>query len=109
LLVIVGTYLMHSPYDNSKFAMGALTAAVIRSGRAMAPLAQIANLAIRYQQAKVGMQCLHSIIDRKIERDPEREYISLEHVAGELNLQQVSFKYQDDTPEVVKGVQLQLK
>ncbi|WP_168415345.1 ATP-binding cassette domain-containing protein, partial [Acinetobacter indicus] len=109
LLVIVGTYLIHSPDANSKITMGALIAAVILSGRALAPLAQIANLAIRFQQAKVGMQGLQSIIDRKIERDPEREYISLEHVAGELNLQQVSFKYQDDTPEVVKGVQLQLK
>ncbi len=109
LLVIVGTYLIHSPDANSKITMGALIAAVILSGRALAPLAQIANLAIRFQQAKVGMQGLQSIIDRKIERDSEREYISLDRVDGELNLQQVSFKYQDDTPEVVKAVNLQLK
>ena len=74
LLVVVGTYLIHSSGPNSKITMGALIAAVILSGRALAPLAQIANLAIRFQQAKVGMQGLQSIIDRKIERDPERVF-----------------------------------
>ena len=102
ILVIVGTYLIHSPDANSKITMGALIAAVILSGRALAPLAQIASLAIRFQQAKVGMQGLQSIIDRKIERHPDRQYISLDHVAGELKFQNVSFKYQPDTPEVLQ-------
>lgn len=109
ILVIVGTYLIHSPDANSKITMGALIAAVILSGRALAPLAQIASLAIRFQQAKVGMQGLQSIIDRKIERHPDRQYISLDHVAGELKFQNVSFKYQPDTPEVLQALNLQIK
>ncbi|WP_100242239.1 type I secretion system permease/ATPase [Acinetobacter tandoii] len=108
ILVIVGTYLIHSPDPNHKITMGALIASVILSGRALAPLAQISSLAIRFQQAKIGLQGLQSIIERKIERDPDRQYISLDQVKGELKFQQVSFKYQQDIPAALKALNLHI-
>ncbi|TCB38253.1 type I secretion system permease/ATPase [Acinetobacter sp. ANC 4910] len=106
ILVIVGTYLIHSPDPNHKITMGALIASVILSGRALAPLAQISSLAIRFQQAKIGLQGLQSIIERKIERHPDRQYISLDRVNGELKFQNVCFKYQKDIPPALKGLNL---
>lgn len=108
ILVIVGTYLIHSPDPNHKITMGALIASVILSGRALAPLAQISSLAIRFQQAKIGLQGLQSIIERKIERHPDRQYISLDQVNGELKFQNVCFKYQTDIPPVLKGLNLNI-
>lgn len=108
ILVIVGTYLIHSPDPNHKITMGALIASVILSGRALAPLAQISSLAIRFQQAKIGLQGLQSIIERKIERHPDRQYISLDQVNGELKFQNVCFKYQTDIPPVLKGINLNI-
>lgn len=108
ILVIVGTYLIHSPDPNHKITMGALIASVILSGRALAPLAQISSLAIRFQQAKIGLQGLQSIIERKIERHPDRQYISLDQVNGELKFQNVCFKYQKDIPPVLKGLNLNI-
>ena len=108
ILVIVGTYLIHSPDPNHKITMGALIASVILSGRALAPLAQISSLAIRFQQAKIGLQGLQSIIERKIERDPDRQYISLDQVKGELKFQQVGFKYQQDIPAALKALNLNI-
>lgn len=108
ILVIVGTYLIHSPDPNHKITMGALIASVILSGRALAPLAQISSLAIRFQQAKIGLQGLQSIIERKIERHPDRQYISLDQVKGELKFQQVSFKYQQDIPAALKALNLNI-
>ncbi|PWB13110.1 type I secretion system permease/ATPase [Acinetobacter sp. AM] len=108
ILVIVGTYLIHSPDPNHKITMGALIASVILSGRALAPLAQISSLAIRFQQAKIGLQGLQSIIERKIERHPDRQYISLDQVSGELKFQNVCFKYQTDIPPVLKGINLNI-
>ena len=108
ILVIVGTYLIHSPDPNHKITMGALIASVILSGRALAPLAQISSLAIRFQQAKIGLQGLQSIIERKIERHPDRQYISLDQVKGELKFQQVSFKYQQDIPAALKSLNLNI-
>jgi ATP-binding cassette subfamily C protein LapB len=108
ILVIVGTYLIHSPDPNHKITMGALMASVILSGRALAPLAQISSLAIRFQQAKIGLQGLQSIIERKIERHPDRQYISLDQVNGELKFQNVSFKYQQDIPPALKGLNLNI-
>lgn len=108
ILVIVGTYLIHSPDPNHKITMGALMASVILSGRALAPLAQISSLAIRFQQAKIGLQGLQSIIERKIERHPDRQYISLDQVNGELKFQNVSFKYQQDIPPALKALNLNI-
>ena len=50
-LVLVGTHLIHSQNTGDQITMGALMAAVILSGRALAPLGQIAGLATRYQSA----------------------------------------------------------
>lgn len=44
LLVILGTYLIHSDDPHNRITMGALIAAVILSGNALAPLGKIASL-----------------------------------------------------------------
>lgn len=55
-LVIVGTFLIHSNNPADQISMGALIASVILSGRALAPLGQIAGLATRYQSAKHALE-----------------------------------------------------
>ncbi|MDO5686848.1 MAG: type I secretion system permease/ATPase [Neisseria sp.] len=105
-LVLVGTYLIHNPDPAGKITMGALIAAVILSGRALAPLAQIAGLATRYQQAVVALKGVNGIIERKIDRDPERNYITLNPVQGGIQFANVGFKYQEDGPTVINNLNL---
>lgn len=95
-LVVVGTYLIHSDDINQKISMGALIAAVILSGRALAPLGQIANLAVRFQQAWLALKGVNQIIQRPVERDPSRNYITLSNVQGNIRFESVSFAYQQD-------------
>ena len=71
-LVLLGTYLIHAENPAERITMGALIAAVILSGRALSPLSQIAGLATRFQQAKLALEGVNNIVQRPIERDPER-------------------------------------
>lgn len=108
-LVIVGTYLIHHPDPANKITMGALIACVILSGRALAPLAQIAGLATRYQSAKVAFKGVQGIISRPIERDSSRNYISLQNVQGLIRFKNVDFGYARDMPPALKDINLTIR
>ena len=105
-LVLVGTYLIHAENTAERITMGALIASVILSGRALAPLAQIAGLATRFQQAKLALQGVNDIVSRPIERSPERKYITLDNVQGAITFENVSFKYQQDSSSAVSDLRI---
>ena len=88
---------------------GALIASVILSGRALAPLAQIAGLATRFQQAKLALQGVNDIVSRPIERSPERKYITLDNVQGAITFENVSFKYQQDSSSAVSDLRITIR
>lgn len=105
-LVVAGTYLIHSETPASRITMGALIASVILSGRAMAPLGQIAGLAIRFQQAWTALKGVNGIVMRPVDKSSDREYIALDQVQGYLQFKNVVFKYQDDAQPAVNGFTL---
>ena len=108
-LVLVGTYLIHAENTAERITMGALIASVILSGRALAPLAQIAGLATRFQQAKLALQGVNDIVSRPIERSPERKYITLDNVQGAITFENVSFKYQQDSSSAVSDLRIAIR
>jgi len=108
-LVLVGTYLIHAENTAERITMGALIASVILSGRALAPLAQIAGLATRFQQAKLALQGVNDIVSRPIERSPERKYITLDNVQGAVTFENVSFKYQQDSNSAVSDLRITIR
>lgn len=103
-LVIVGTYLIHSQDEASRITMGALIASVILSGRALAPLSQIAGLATRFQQARLALKGVDDIVKRPIERDAERKYITLKQIQGKLTFNNVSFQYNKESPNALSNL-----
>ncbi|UOO81427.1 type I secretion system permease/ATPase [Uruburuella testudinis] len=108
-LVLLGTYLIHAENPADRITMGALIAAVILSGRALSPLAQVAGLATRFQQAKLALEGVNNIVERPVERNPERKYITLDHVQGGINFENVSFKYQQDSNAAVSSLKLSIR
>lgn len=108
-LVLYGTYLIHSDNPAEKITMGALIAAVILSGRALAPLGQIAGLATRFQQARLALKGVNAIVERPIERSPERQYISLDYMHGSITFNQVAYGYQKDAPPALKQLNLKIQ
>ncbi|WP_071058392.1 type I secretion system permease/ATPase [Pelistega sp. MC2] len=109
-LVLLGAYLMNAEDVADRISMGAIIASVILSGRALAPLGQIAGLAIRFQQARNALIAINSIVERPIERESNRNYLSLEHVNGAIQFNNVTFRYETDrsesNPMVLQGLNL---
>lgn len=108
-LVLTGTYLIHSDNPAEKITMGALIACVILSGRALAPLGQIAGLAIRFQQAWLALKGVNGIVERATDRDTERNYVTLSHIQGAVKFHQVSFGYSKDGEPTVNNLTLALQ
>jgi type I secretion system ATPase len=108
-LVVVGTYLIHADNHAERITMGALIASVILSGRALAPLAQVAGLATRFQQAKLALRGVNDIVSRPIERSPERKYITLDNVQGNIAFENVTFKYKNESSNAVDELRINIR
>lgn len=108
-LVILGTYLVHSEIESDRITMGAIMASVILSGRALAPVGQVAALAIRFQQAKLALKGINAIVERPIEKDTSRQYITLQQVKGRIQFDNVSFQYNSDTSEALNTANVTIR
>lgn len=108
-LVLFGTYLIHADNPADRITMGAVIASVILSGRALAPLGQIAGLATRFQQARNALKGVNAIVERPTERDPHRTYIALDHVQGGLSFNNLSFQYNKDSAPALNNFKLTVK
>lgn len=99
-VVIVGVYLI----ANAKLSMGALVACVILTGRAMAPLSQVAALLTRLHQSKEGLHQLNELMKRPVERPAGKHFISMPSVRGKVEFQDVLFHYPGQTVPALNGV-----
>lgn len=99
-VVILGVFLI----ANAKLSMGALVACVILTGRAMAPLSQVAALLTRLHQSKEGLRQLNELMKRPVERPSGKHFISMPSVAGKVEFQDVTFHYPGQTVAALSGV-----
>lgn len=103
--VVIGVYLIH----DARLSMGGLIGAVILCGRAIAPLGQVAGLAVRLQQARTAFDGLQALIDKTSERDPERSYLSLQSVRGDIGLSGVDFSHDPQGSTLFRGLNLSIR
>jgi ATP-binding cassette subfamily C protein LapB len=103
--VVGGVYLIHA----GQLSLGGLIAVVILAGRAIAPLAQVASLSVRIQQARSAFDGLQGLIDRPIEREPDRTYLTLPAARGELAFAGVDFGHDPAGPALFRGLTLTLR
>ena len=104
ILVVVGTYMIHADNPHDRITMGALIACVILSGRALAPVGQIAGLAVRFQQAKVALSGVNGITQRPIERDSKRQYVTLDNPHGRIQFEHCDYAYGEKARNVLDNV-----
>ncbi|WP_435640795.1 type I secretion system permease/ATPase [Micavibrio aeruginosavorus] len=92
-VVIVGVYQI----VEGNITMGALIASVILSGRAMAPLAQVAGLLTRMSQSRQALIQLDDLMKRPVERPAGKHFISMPAIKGNVEFRDVIFKYPGQT------------
>lgn len=92
---------------------GALIAAVMFGGRAIAPLGTVVNLASRFQGARAAMKSLNLLMSLPTERDLHKRYLSRPAFHGQLALRDVRFAYpqgtQQHAPVVLNGINLNIQ
>lgn len=93
LIVIVGVFLI----AEGDITMGALIGCVILSGRAMAPLAQVASILIKFNQSREALQQLDVLMKREVERPRDRHFISCPDIVGHVSFKDVVFHYPSQT------------
>ncbi|MCG8427848.1 MAG: type I secretion system permease/ATPase [Chromatiales bacterium] len=103
-VVILGVYLI----SEGEITMGALIAGVILTGRALAPMAQVANLAVRYYQAKTALESLNNVMEMPVERPEGKSFVSRELFQGGIELDNVSFAYPNEEKEALTNISFKI-
>ena len=104
-IVIAGVYLI----TKGELSMGGLIAASMLSGRCLAPMAQIAGLATRFNQAKSALAGLTDIMAMPIEQGADKDYVNRPHLKGNLEFDCVDFKYPNQEIHAIRDVSLKIK
>lgn len=99
-IVVAGVYLI----SNGVITMGALIACVILSGRAMAPLAQVAGLLTRFNQSWQSLHQLEDLMKKPVERPKDKHFVSIPRVEGKIEFRDVVFRYPGQTRPAVNGM-----
>ena len=87
-IVVSGAYLI---VDQS-LSMGGLIAAVMLSGRSLAPIAQLSVLSTRYYQAKSALIALNKVMDLPQEQESQSQ-LPTPDLSKSIQFENVSFQY----------------
>ncbi|MBD1390607.1 type I secretion system permease/ATPase [Neiella sp. HB171785] len=104
-LIIAGVYQI----TVGDLSMGGLIACVMLSGRALQPMAQVAQLATRYNQSRSAFTMLNEIMSLPVERPEDKRFLYRETLAGNIDLKDVSFAYPEQQNPALTGVNLSIK
>ena len=104
-MVIMGVYLI----AEGELSMGGLIASVMLSGRCLAPMAQIAGLATRYNQSKSALDGLNQVMEMPSERHEDRDYVNRPDLKGAIEFDGVNFAYPNQEIQALREVNLKVK
>ncbi|MQA66101.1 MAG: type I secretion system permease/ATPase [Alphaproteobacteria bacterium] len=99
-VVIYGAYLI----QDGSITSGALIAAMILSGRALAPLGQVANLLARMNQSMSALRALDHIMSLPVERPAAKRFLHRASFRGAVRFQDVTFSYPGAELPALRGV-----
>lgn len=89
VMILVGVYLI----GERELTMGALIAAAMLSGRALAPAGQIVGLLMQYQGARTALDSLDKIMGLAVERPAGESFIHRPQLRGDIEFRNVKFAY----------------
>ncbi|WP_233402755.1 type I secretion system permease/ATPase [Marinomonas transparens] len=105
IIVIVGVYQI----SEGNMSMGALVASVMLTGRALGPMAQVASLATRYNQAKSAFTSLNEIMSSPVERPDDVKFVHRPKFKGEFQFEAINFSYPDQEQAAVSDININIR
>jgi ATP-binding cassette subfamily C protein LapB len=100
MIVVSGVYLIQS-HDLS---MGGLIAIVILTGRALAPMGQVAGLMTNYEDTKTSYEALNDIITQPSERPQGKKFVERPDFSGHIEFVDVTFTYPNNDVPSLKNI-----
>lgn len=105
LIIVMGVYLI----EENLLTTGGLIACTILGGRAMAPLAQISALLVRYQSARHALRGLNSLVAMEQERPEKTRFLHRPSLAGGIVFDNISFFYPGQSVPALSGISFEIK
>ena len=105
LIIIIGVYLI----EKNALTMGGLIACSILASRAMAPLAQISSLLIRFQTASHALRNLNTLIATEQERPSNKKFLHRAAFDGGIQFDKVTFNYPGQGAHSLDSISFDIK
>jgi ATP-binding cassette subfamily C protein LapB len=104
-VVVLGVYMI----TEGDITMGALIASTILTGRALAPLGQVASALTRYHQSKAALTSLNQLMDLPVERPTGREFLNRPDFKGGVEFKKVSFRYPEQPIDALSEISFKIQ
>lgn len=103
-IVFFGVFLI----IDGALSMGALIASVILTGRALTPLAQIAQTLTRISQTRTAYRAIERMMQAETERPAGKRHLARDRLEGGVSLHKVSFSYPGASDGSLEDVSLEI-
>lgn len=103
-VIVLGVYLI----ADDKLTTGGLIACSILTGRALAPLSQVAGLLTRYHQSRDALISIDRLMNLPAERPASKDFVHRPALRGGVEFKNVSFAYPDQSAEALAGVSFKI-
>lgn len=100
VIIIAGAY----QFSQGQMSSGAIIAAVMLSGRTVAPMGQIAMTLSRMRQAMLSLRILNSVMEQPEDRPTGTGFVNREIHTGSFAFQNVEFAYPNSDQKVLNGL-----
>ncbi len=105
IIVLFGMYMVR----DGTLTMGALIAAVIMGGKAIAPIGQMASLITRFHGVRGSLKTLNNIMGSDVDRPDHQNFLHRPDLKGDIEFDRVSFSYPQDARKVLDGASFKIK
>jgi len=104
LMVIAGVYQI----SEGELTTGALIACTLLTGRAMAPIGQIAALLTRYHQARASLDSLNRLMSLPVEREAGKKFLHRAAFKGAIEFKNISFSYPGQPVKALENISFKI-
>lgn len=104
-VVAIGAYLV----NDGHFGYGAIIAATMLSGKALAPFAQVSQLLVRLNQINVSYEALNELMNQPTEHPPEKVFMPRGRFKGGIEFRNVTFTYPGQQQPVLNDVSFKIQ
>jgi len=102
--IILGVYLI----DLKMLTMGGLIACSMLVSRFIGPLAQLVNLMMQYENAKLSFEMLSEQMKKPQERSNDINYVYRENFEGNIEFKNVNFQYPNEDELAINNITLKI-